>query len=84
MPNCPMPLTNPWLAGPAPDRDLPRELLEECILEHVERGRRLDEPPTDPLTVITPARIVYTEHWLRRDGYRPRQVWRRPVSPPAP
>ena len=43
--------------------------------DHVERGRSLDEPPTDPLTVITPARIVYTEHWLRRTGYKPRQVW---------
>ena len=27
-----MPLTNPWLAGPTPDRDLPREVLEERIL----------------------------------------------------
>ncbi|MCL2516227.1 MAG: pyridoxamine 5'-phosphate oxidase family protein [Microbacteriaceae bacterium] len=44
--------------------------------DHVERGRRLDEPPTDPLTVITPERIVYTEHWLRKQGYRPRQIWR--------
>ena len=44
--------------------------------DHVERGRPLDEPPTDPLTIITPARIVYTEHWLRKDGYRARQVWR--------
>lgn len=44
--------------------------------DHVERGRSLAEPPRDPLTVITPDRIVYTEHWLRRDGYRPRQVWR--------
>lgn len=45
--------------------------------DHVERGRSLSEPPTDPLTVITPDRIVYTEHWLRRDGYAPRQTWRR-------
>ena len=27
-----MPLTNPWLAGPAPDRELPRVVLEERIL----------------------------------------------------
>lgn len=27
-----MPLTNPWLAGPATDRALPREQLEERIL----------------------------------------------------
>lgn len=169
-----MPLTNPWLAGPAPDRELPREMLEERILnllsthnlaviatvngdgspaatpvrysslgfeifytswnasvksrnlrrdprvsagivaplvgqassrgaqlfgtartlertdpaadayweafrwqaDHVERGRSLADPPGDPLTIITPERIVYTEHWLRRDGYRPRQTWR--------
>ncbi len=171
-----MPLTNPWLAGPAPDRDLPRDQLEERILnllsthnlavvatvnkdgsraatpvryyslgfeifytswnasvksrnlrrdprvsagivaplvgqassrgaqlfgtartlersdqhaeqyweavrwqsDYAERGRSLNEPPADPLTVITPARILYTEHWLRRDGYRPRQTWRTP------
>ncbi|QDP96204.1 pyridoxamine 5'-phosphate oxidase family protein [Microlunatus elymi] len=169
-----MPLTNPWLAGPAPDRELPRERLEERILnllsthnmavvatvnpdgspaatpvrfyslgfeifytswnsspksrnlrrdprvsaavfaplvgqassrgaqlfgtartierdhpdadgyweafrwqsEQVERGRSLDSPPQDPLTIIAPDRIVYTEHWLRRDGYKPRQTWR--------
>lgn len=170
-----MPVTNPWLAGPAPDAVLPRQQLEERILhllstqnvaviatvnpdgspaatpvryfslgleifytswnaspksrnlardprvsagivaplvgqassrgaqlfgtartlerehpdadayweavrwqsEHVERGRSLAEPPTDPLTVITPDRIVYTEHWLRRSGFAPRQTWRR-------
>ncbi|ACQ82377.1 pyridoxamine 5'-phosphate oxidase-related protein FMN-binding [Beutenbergia cavernae DSM 12333] len=169
-----MPLTNPWLSGPAPDVDLPRDQLEERILnllsthnlaviatvdadgaptatpvrysslgfeifysswngsrksrnlrrdprvsagivaplvgqassrgaqlfgtartlerddpasepyweafrwqsDHVERGRSIDEPPADPLTVITPSRILYTEHWLRRTGYRPRQTWR--------
>jgi general stress protein 26 len=43
--------------------------------EHVERGRPLDDPPTDPLTIITPTRIVYTEHWLRRSGHAPRQIW---------
>jgi hypothetical protein len=48
--------------------------------DHVERGRPLTEPPTDPLTIITPRRILYTEHWLRRDGYRPRQTWRPPGS----
>jgi hypothetical protein len=44
--------------------------------EHVERGRNLDEPPMDPLTIITPVRILYTEHWLRRTGFAPRQTWR--------
>lgn len=49
--------------------------------DHVERGRPLDQPPQDPLTIITPSRILYTEHWLRREGYRPRQLWRRiPVT----
>ena len=28
----PMPLTNPWLAGPTPERVLPRTLLEDRIL----------------------------------------------------
>lgn len=44
--------------------------------DHAARGRPLDEPPTDPLTVLTPHRILYTEHWLRRGGYRHRQTWR--------
>lgn len=44
--------------------------------DHVERSRDISVPPQDPLTVITPARIVYTEHWLRREGYAPRQLWR--------
>jgi nitroimidazol reductase NimA-like FMN-containing flavoprotein (pyridoxamine 5'-phosphate oxidase superfamily) len=45
--------------------------------EHVERGRSLSEPPDDPLVVVEAQRIVYTEHWLRREGYAPRQFWRR-------
>ncbi|MFI1994594.1 pyridoxamine 5'-phosphate oxidase family protein [Actinoplanes sp. NPDC020271] len=45
--------------------------------EHVERGRPLTEPPSETLVVIEPERIVYTEHWLRRDGFAPRQIWRR-------
>jgi general stress protein 26 len=44
--------------------------------DHAERGRSLSEPPTDPLTVISPHRILYTEHWLRRTGFAPRQTWR--------
>lgn len=173
MQGCTMPLTNPWLAGDSPTRRLPREVLEERILnllstqntaviatvnedgapnatpvrylslgieifytswngslkprnlrrdprvsagivaplvgqassrgaqlfgtartlerddpdadrywpavrwqsDHVERGRPLDQPPQDPLTLITPQRIVYTEHWLRREGFAPRQTW---------
>lgn len=49
--------------------------------DHVERSRDLAEPPAGPLVVIEAQRIVYTEHWLRRAGYAPRQFWRRrPVS----
>lgn len=44
--------------------------------DHAERGRSMDDPPTDPLTILTPTRILYTEHWLRRSGYAPRQTWR--------
>ena len=46
--------------------------------EHAERGRPLTEPPSDTLVVIEPHRIVYTEHWLRRDGFAARQFWKRP------
>jgi nitroimidazol reductase NimA-like FMN-containing flavoprotein (pyridoxamine 5'-phosphate oxidase superfamily) len=45
--------------------------------EHAERGRPLSEPPRDTLVVIDVDRIVYTEHWLRREGFAPRQIWRR-------
>jgi hypothetical protein len=46
--------------------------------EHVEQGRSVTEPPREALVVVAPERIVYTEHWLRRDGFAPRQFWRRP------
>jgi nitroimidazol reductase NimA-like FMN-containing flavoprotein (pyridoxamine 5'-phosphate oxidase superfamily) len=45
--------------------------------DHVERSRPLDEPPSGPLTIVEADRIVYTEHWLRRRGYAPRQFWKR-------
>lgn len=45
--------------------------------DHVERSRSLDEPTSGPLVVVEADRIVYTEHWLRRDGYAPRQLWTR-------
>ncbi|MEU4241106.1 pyridoxamine 5'-phosphate oxidase family protein [Actinoplanes sp. NPDC026619] len=44
--------------------------------EHAERGRPLTDPPQDTLVVIDPTRIVYTEHWLRREGYAARQFWK--------
>ncbi|WP_229074476.1 pyridoxamine 5'-phosphate oxidase family protein [Actinoplanes sp. DH11] len=45
--------------------------------EHAERGRPLAEPPRDTLVVVEADRIVYTEHWLRREGYAARQFWKR-------
>jgi hypothetical protein len=27
--------------------------------------------------VVEAERIVHTEHWLRREGFAPRQTWRR-------
>jgi general stress protein 26 len=50
--------------------------------DHVERGKSLDNPPQGPLVVVEPHRIVYTEHWLRREGYAPRQLWK-PEEPPV-
>jgi general stress protein 26 len=44
--------------------------------DHVEQSRSLDDPPLGTIAVITPDRIVYTEHWLRREGYAPRQTYR--------
>jgi nitroimidazol reductase NimA-like FMN-containing flavoprotein (pyridoxamine 5'-phosphate oxidase superfamily) len=45
--------------------------------EHAERGLPLSEPPDSTLVVVAAERIVYTEHWLRREGCAPRQFWRR-------
>jgi general stress protein 26 len=42
-----------------------------------EIGRPIKEPPKGLLMRLDPERIVYTEHYLRRDGYAPRQIWRR-------
>ncbi|MDP6437897.1 MAG: pyridoxamine 5'-phosphate oxidase family protein [Gammaproteobacteria bacterium] len=41
----------------------------------VQLGRPLDKPPQMPLTKIDPDRIVYTQQWLRKDGFAPRQIW---------
>ena len=45
--------------------------------EQIEQGRSPDESP-GAVVVVDAERIVYTEHWLRRSGYAPRQFWRRP------
>ena len=36
-----------------------------------------DQPPQGILMKLDPDRIVYTEHFLRKDGYGPRQIWRK-------
>lgn len=51
--------------------------------DHVERSRPLDDPPSGPLVVVEADRIVYTEHWLRRSGYAPRQFWSRQGDMPG-
>ena len=66
-------MTNPWLTGPNPAQALQR-VLEERIRNHAERGKSLHQQSMDPLIIVTADRIVYTEHWLRRDGYPPRQL----------
>ncbi|WP_326819808.1 pyridoxamine 5'-phosphate oxidase family protein [Streptosporangium sp. NBC_01756] len=42
-----------------------------------ERGRSVLEAPRNPLVRVVADRIVYTEHWLRREGFAPRQHWSR-------
>lgn len=49
--------------------------------DHVERSRPIEDPPEETLGVLVANRVVYTEHWLRRDGFAPRQFWRRTADP---
>jgi hypothetical protein len=42
-----------------------------------EIGRPLDGPPQGLLMRLDPDRVVYTEHFLRKEGFAPRQIWRR-------
>jgi general stress protein 26 len=42
-----------------------------------ELGRQLLEPPRGQLARIDADRIVYSEHLMRKEGYAPRQIWRR-------
>jgi nitroimidazol reductase NimA-like FMN-containing flavoprotein (pyridoxamine 5'-phosphate oxidase superfamily) len=44
--------------------------------EQIEQGRSPTESP-GAVAVIEAERIVYTEHWLRHDGYAARQFWKR-------
>ncbi len=42
-----------------------------------ELGRALTGPPNGQLLKVDPERIIYTEHYMRKHGYAPRQIWRR-------
>lgn len=41
----------------------------------VQLDKPLDEVPQVALAKLEPHKIVYTEHWLRKEGYAPRQIW---------
>jgi nitroimidazol reductase NimA-like FMN-containing flavoprotein (pyridoxamine 5'-phosphate oxidase superfamily) len=41
----------------------------------IQLGRALDGPPNMPLVRLDPERVVYTQQWLRKDGFAPRQIW---------
>ncbi len=43
-------------------------------------GKPLEHPPQMELIRIDPERIVYTEQWLRKDGFGPRQIWHRDAT----
>lgn len=45
-----------------------------------ELGRELVEPPQGQLARLDPERIVYSEHLLRKEGYAPRQIWRKDMD----
>ena len=42
-----------------------------------ELGRPRDAMPRGQLARLDADRIVYTEHMMRKEGYAPRQIWRR-------
>ena len=42
--------------------------------EQVEQGRSPDDSP-GAIVVVEATRMVYTEHWLRKSGFAPRQFW---------
>lgn len=46
----------------------------------VQLGKSLTDVPQVQLAKIDPHRIVYTEQWLRKDDYGPRQIWFRDPS----
>lgn len=42
--------------------------------EQIEQGRSPDDDPGG-VVVVEASRIVYTEHWLRKEGFAPRPFW---------
>lgn len=53
-------------------------------LDAAETGRSVTEPSAAAVVRVAPRKIVYTEHWLRRRGINPRQVWRpEPAGTPS-
>ncbi len=42
-----------------------------------EMGSGLEQPPQGQLMRLDPDRIVFTEHFMRIDGWAPRQIWRK-------
>ena len=44
----------------------------------LELGRSIvDNKPKGQVVMLEPVRIQYTSHWLRSEGYAPRQIWYR-------
>jgi len=65
------------LEADSPDYERGMEVFK-WITSYWEVGRPLESgPPTGTLMRLAPERVVLTQHFLRRDGYAPRQTWRR-------
>ena len=45
------------------------------VASSFELGKINAKPPRGQLLRIDPERIVYTEHFMRSEGYAPRQIW---------
>jgi len=45
------------------------------VASSFELGKFPVKPPRGQLLRIDPDRIVYTEHYMRKEGYAPRQIW---------
>lgn len=43
----------------------------------VELDRDINNKPGGMLLKINPDKVVYSEHWLRKEGFAPRQIWRK-------